>query len=345
MLTKIGMDLGYSNVTLSNIMSEVYREPSIALINSEAKSEAERIVSFGRAAEDSAVGTGKSGVLVRPFAKGMLHDHNLTENIMRTLVSVVKPADKIRCAVGVPSDYIPKQEKELFSMLTDAGVSSAFFVDRAVAAFIGAGYAPISSGISVNIGGFSTECAVIHRGEILFTKRFEVGGETFDRAGKEYIKKNGDVNISLNMAKAIKEKLGAVWKGKENEGIDIEGTLALTGNNIRMNVCTEDIVGVFEEPMQELINCIVETVKHVTREATADVMENGIVLTGGGAELFGLDILLEKILGIKVAKPGSPIDSVAKGLAVINKIVSGKNKIDGKNVTARLAEFYQGSKK
>ncbi len=345
MLTKIGMDLGYSNVTLSNVMSEVYREPSVALINNEAKSEADRIVSFGRAAEDSARGgAGDKGALVRPFAKGMLHDHNLTDGIIRTLVSVVKPADKIRCIIGVPSDCIPKQEKELFAMLNAAGVQSSASVVRSVAAFIGAGYSPISSGISINIGGFSTECAVMHRGNILFMKRYDVGGETFDRAVREYIKKNGDVNISLGMAKAIKEKLGAVWKGKENESIDIEGTLALTGNNIRMNVCTEDIVGVFEEPMQELINCIVETVKHVPKEATADIMETGIVLTGGGAELFGLEVLLERVLGIKVTKPESPIDSVAKGLSVVNKIVSGKNKIDGKNITSQLAKLYQGSK-
>lgn len=345
MLTKIGMDLGYSNVTLSNASGEVYREPSVALVDENAKSERDRITSFGRAAQTASRTRDDGLSLIRPFSKGMLHDHNITDSIIRSLVTVVRPAEKIRCVLGVPSDYIPKQERELFDMLKDAGVESAVSVVRSVASFIGAGFSPISSGISVNIGGYSTECAVLHRGEILFMKRFDVGGETFDRAVREYIKTNGDVNISLGMAKAIKEKLGAVWKGKENESIDIEGTLALTGNNIRINVCTEDIVGVFEGPMQELINCIVETVKHVPSTATLDVMENGIVLTGGGAELFGLEILLEKVLGIKVVKPENPIDSVAKGLSVINKIVSGKNKLDGKNITSMLPKLYQGSKK
>lgn len=343
MLTKIGLDLGYANVTLSNAVSGVYREPSIALLDVNAGSEAERLISFGRAAEEGKAG-GKGCAPVRPFVKGILHDRTLTCDIVRQMLSAIKPTDKIRCAIGLPSDFISKQEKELFDVVREAGIDSVVGVCRSIAALVGAGHSPTTSAISVNIGAASTEIAVVHVGNIIYLKRYDVGGESFDRAVKDYIKRNGDVDISLSMARAIKERLGAVWRGKEDGSVEIEGTLSLTGNNIRMTVSTEDIVGVFEQPMQALLDCIVDAVKHTPKDSAKDVYCNGIVLTGGGAELFGIATLIERVLGITVTRPDSPIDSVARGLAIINKLLPARTKFDGHNITAQVSKLYQGSK-
>lgn len=347
MVTKIGLDLGYANITLSDVMAEIYREPSVALIYKNARPDSRRVISVGDEAVNSdgeAIG-GADGILVRPFKNGILFDQQLTQEIINNAIKAVKPAENIRCVVGVPSDFLPKQEKELHSMLSEAGVESSLFVARPVAAIIGAGYSPSISVISVNVGAQSTEIAVMHKGEIVHLAKSAIGGEDFDKVVKDYILKQGDVNISLQVARAIKERLGAVWKGKPNDSIDIEGTLSLTGNRLKMSVATEDIVGVFEAPLKELIEAIVDAVKRIPADMCADIVENGIVLTGGGAELYGIEMLLSKVLGLPVTKPQGAIDCVAKGLARINGFLPANLKISNKNITHQISKYYEGSKK
>ena len=347
MLTKIGLDLGYANITLSDVMAEIYREPSVALVYKTARPDGRRIISVGNdavSASGDAPGT-EEGILVRPFKNGILFDKQLTKEIVANAVRAVQPAEKIRCIIGVPSDLLPKQEKEIFSMLGEAGVDVALSVARPVAAIIGSGYSPMMSVISVNVGAQSTEIAVMHQGAVVYTSRTMIGGEDFDQAVRQYILDQGDVNISLQVARAIKERLGAVWKGKENETIDIEGTLSLTGNRLKMSVSTEDIVGVFEEPLKKIINAIIEAIKKVPADMYAGISENGIVLTGGGAELFGMEMLLAKVLGISVTKPADAIDAVAKGLSRINSFLPPKLHLNNKNITDQVSKLYQGTKK
>lgn len=346
MITRIGLDLGYANIALSDSIAEIYREPSVALVYKEPKADSRRIISVGSAAMGIGVDTvGEDGIMIRPFKNGLLFDQQLTREIITNAIKAVKPADKIRCALGVPSDFTQKQEKELFNMLADAGVAVAFSVARPVAAIIGAGYSPSMSVISVNIGAQSTEVAVMHGGKVLAMKRTAVGGEDFDKAVKQYIQDHGEVSISLMVARAIKERLGAVWKGRANDSLDIEGTLSLTGNKLHVNVTTEDIVGVFEEPLQRLLMAVAEVVKQTPSDAVEAVFANGIVLTGGGAELYGMDMLMSKVLGISVTKPQGAIDCVAKGLSRINAFVSERSKVAGKNLTDQVSKLYEMSKK
>ena len=164
MITKIGLDLGYANITLSNVTTEVYREPSVALLDKNTR----RIISVGnRAAAYDENSLNKDGVLVRPFKNGLLHSSDLTGEIIKHAVSAVRATDKIRCIMASPSDFIPKQEAELAKMLRAAGVVECFFVNPAVAALIGAGYSPGISAISVNVGAAITEIAILHKGEII----------------------------------------------------------------------------------------------------------------------------------------------------------------------------------
>lgn len=340
MVTKIGLDLGYANITLSDVTAGIYREPSVALVNKNTRA----VISVGNAASLGEGSDNPDGMLVRPFKNGLLFDSKITQGIIDNAIAAVKSVEKLRCVIGVPSDFHAKQEKELFSLLTAAGVKEAFSVSRSVAALVGAGYSPGISAISVNIGASCTEISVLHGGAVILSGRAMVGGEDFDKAVKKYIYEQGDVNVSLSVSRAIKEKLGAVWQGRENESIDIEGTLSLTGNRVRMNVTTEDIVGVFEEPLRALLSAIADVVKKIPYEHVKDIFENGIVLTGGGAELFGIEIMIEKVLGITVTKPQDAIDSVAKGLSRINNIIPSKVRA-GKNVTDLLYKFYSDKNK
>ena len=346
MITKVGLDLGYANITISDSTSGVYREPSIALVYKQPRSDSGKVIAVGNDALAYQPSDGEpEGLLLRPFKQGMFYDHQITEEIISGCLKAVPDADNIRCIVGVPADIHPKQEKDLFEMMTAGGCTTCFSVVRSVAALIGAGYSPSMSVISVNIGAGFTEISVLHQGKVIHTAIEPIGGESFDKAVKTYVLEQGDVNVSLQVARAIKEKLGAVWKGKPNTSIDIEGTLSLTGSKLKMNVTTEDIVGVFEEPLKQIIQMIASAMNAIPADYVERIFSNGIVLTGGGAELYGIEMLLSSVLGIPVTKPQDCIDSVGKGLSRINSFVPARQKQNGKNITSMLSKYYEDSKK
>ena len=340
MIAKIGLDLGYANITISNVSAEVHREPSIVLVDKNNRS----VLAIGnRAASwDDSVGN-PSAMLVRPFKNGLLYSSDFTRDIVKHTVRSIGATDKIRCVMALPSDFIAKQEAEVFKMLKDAGVTECFSVNPAVAALIGAGYSPSISAVSVNVGAASTEIAILHKGEIVFTVREEIGGENFDKAVKQFILRQGDMNVSLLVARTIKERLGAVWQGRASESLDIEGTLSLTGSKVRMSISTEDVVGVFEQPLKMLLEAVANAVKRIPIESVKDVFENGIILSGGGSEIYGLDIMMSKVFGISVTRANSPIDSVSKGLARINAFLPLKLRSD-KNITSQLSKLYESKK-
>ena len=339
MVTKIGLDLGYANITISDVSAGVYREQSVALIDRDTR----RIISVGNSAIDKGDELSDTAVLVRPFKNGLLFDKQITESIVSHVVGALPKDGHIRCVIGIPSDLVTKQEKEIFSILEEAGISDCFAVNRSVAALVGAGASPLDSLISVNIGASSTEIAVLHNGEITYTHREAVGGEDFDKAVKQYIEEQGGVNVSLSVARAIKEQLGSVWHGKEEESVEIEGVLSLTGNTVKMTISTEDIVGVFEKPLHKLLMSVAVAIRGIPLDNVEATLKKGIVLTGGGAMIHGFDLMMGKVLGVPVMMPESPIDSVAKGLAIINSKIPVKAK-GGKNITPNIADYYKDKK-
>ena len=265
MVTKIGLDLGYANITLGDVTAGIYREPSVVVVDKVTG----RILSLGN---DAMQRSEEGGLPVRPFKNGLLYSQEMTKAIIENAIKAILPADKIRCVIGLPSEFLTKQEKELFSMVREAGVHEVFGVSRSVASLIGAGYAPTMSVISVNIGAKYTDISVIHEGKVILKKTTEVGGENFDLAVKQYIQEHGDVSVSLSVARAIKEKIGAVWEGREAETIEIEGILSLTGNKVRMSLISEDILGVFEKPLHALLFAIADCVKKIPFEYVTETL-------------------------------------------------------------------------
>lgn len=336
MVTKIGLDLGYANISLCDASYEVYREPSIALIDKNSR----RILSVGQEAlkEDAL-----HGILVRPFKNGLLYSIEFTKEIIASALSRVASDDSIRCVVGVPSSLNQKQTAELAGLLSEGGCEECFFVNRALASVVGAGFAPTMSVVSVNIGASLTEIAVMHNGKIIYSASEEIGGEDFDEAVRSYILKNGELNISLIDARAIKESIGAVWEGREAEPITVSGTLALTGNRIKMSIGSEDILGVFEPPLHKLLSAVAEAVKSIPTEYAMDILDNGIVLSGGGAKLFGLDKMMKNVFGISAVTMKDAEYCVARGLMAICNFLPSKIRSAGKNITDKVAGYYTKS--
>ena len=329
MITKIGLDLGYANITVSDTMAGIYREQSVALVDKDSR----RIISVGKAAIEQGDELSDRAMLVRPFKNGLLFDRQITQSIVSYVVGEVPKDERLRCVIGIPSDLIAKQEKEVFNILNDAGIAECYAVNRSVAALIGAGHSPMENIISVNVGASATEIAVCGNGSIIYAAKSLVGGEDFDKAVKQYIAEQGGVNVSLSVARAIKEQLGSVWHGKEESSVDIEGTLSLTGNSVKMTISSEDVVGVFEKPLHSLLMAVATAIKKIPLDQVEKVFAGGIVLTGGGSMIHGLDQMMGKVLGISVTQPSDPIDSVARGLSIINAKIPVRGKAGRKNVT------------
>ena len=336
MVTKIGIDLGYANITISDTNVGVFREQSVALIDRDSR----RIMLVGNTAIDKSEELGDKAILVRPFKNGLLFDRQITQSVVAQVVGSLPKNDRIRCVIGVPSGLIAKQEKEIFNILDETGISESYAVNRAVAALIGAGGNPTQSVISVNVGASYTEIVVLNDGEVIYEHREAVGGEDFDKAVKQYIGERGGVNVSLSVARAIKEQLGSVWHGREEQSVDIEGTLALTGNRVKMSISSEDIVGVFEKPLHKLLMAVAQAVKSIPLDSVEKTFKNGIVLTGGGSMIHGMDLMMSKVLGVPVRQPADPIDSVAKGLSIINSKIPVRSR-GGKNITRTIANYYK----
>ena len=340
MVTKIGLDLGYANITVSDTMAGIYREQSVALIDKDSR----RIISVGKSAIDRGDELSDKAMLVRPFKNGLLFDRQITQSIVSHVVGEIPKDERLRCVIGIPSDMIAKQEREVFNILNDAGIAECYAINRSVAALIGAGGSPLNNVISVNVGASATEIAVFYNGAITHTSRTMIGGEDFDKAVKQYISEQGGVNISLSVARAIKEQLGSVWHGKEESSIEIEGSLSLTGNSVKMNISSEDIVGVFEKPLHGLLMAVAVAIKNIPLDQVEKVFAGGIVLTGGGSMIHGLDQMMSKVLGISVKQPSDPIDSVAKGLSIVNSKIPVRGKAGRKNVTDSISNYFKESK-
>ena len=168
MITKIGLDLGYANITVSDMTAGIYREQSVALIDKDSR----RIVSVGSAAIEQGDELSDRAILVRPFKNGLLFDRQITQSIVSQVVESYPEGERLRCVFGIPSDLIAKQEKEIFSMLEEAGIAECYTVNRAVAALIGAGGTPLQNVISVNVGASSTEIAVFNNGTVTYIYEF-----------------------------------------------------------------------------------------------------------------------------------------------------------------------------
>lgn len=338
MVTKIGLDLGYANIAISDASLEVYREPSVARIDEATR----RIVSVGR---EAISGTSSGEVLVRPFKNGLLYSVDFTSQIIAASLKAVSRSENVRCVMAVPGNLNAKQESELASLLAHEGVDGCYFVNRALAALVGAGYAPSISAVSVNIGASATEIVTLYKGSIIYSSTVAIGGEDFDEAVRSYILDQGELNISLLDARAIKEKIGAVWEGRGAEPVTVDGTLALTGTKIKMTIGTEDILGVFEKPLHELLSAVADAVKRIPTEYVKEIFANGIILSGGGAELFGLDKMMANVFGIGVTLSAAASDAVARGLSIINGFLPIKMRGNGKNITAGVCKYYKSANK
>jgi len=314
----VGIDLGTAN-TLVFIKGKgiVLREPSVVAKNTHTG----EIVAVGSTARNMIGRTPGSIIATRPMKDGVIADYEITTAMIEHYLREAMKASgvswkKPNVMVCVPYGITSVEERAVIDASRQAGAKDAFTIEEPFAAAIGAGlpvWEPTGSMV-VDIGGGTTEVAVISLGGIVTSESIRVGGDTMDIAITGYIRKTYNLTIGERTAEAIKMEIGsASMLGEETEKMEIRGRDLLTGLPKTLEITSNEVAEALSESISRIIEGVKKTLETTPPELSSDVMERGIVLTGGGALLKNLDKVISEETNMPVFIAEDPLDSVAIG--------------------------------
>ncbi|RKD27978.1 rod shape-determining protein MreB [Caminicella sporogenes DSM 14501] len=317
MFTKdMGIDLGTAN-TLVNVKGEgiVVREPSVVAIQEDTK----EVLAVGLEAKKMIGRTPGNIIAIRPLKDGVIADFDITQSMLKYFIKRAYPKRSLffapRVVVGVPSGVTEVEKRAVIDAALSAGAKDALLIEEPMAAAIGAGLpvAEPTGSMVVDIGGGTTEIAVISLGGIVTSKSIRIGGDEMDEAIAYYIKKEYNLMIGERTAEETKITIGSAFLKPKEEKKEIRGRDLVTGLPKTLTVTSTEIMSALKEPVNAILEGIKVTLEKTPPELASDIMEFGIMLTGGGALLDGLDVLIRKETGMPVRIAEEPLDCVAIG--------------------------------
>ncbi len=311
----MAVDLGTAN-TLVYVRGRgiVLNEPSVVAVNTANGA----ILAVGAEAKRMIGRTPSHIRAVRPLKDGVIADFDITEKMLRYFIQKVhhrRFLAKPRVVVCVPSGITSVEQRAVEEATISAGARAAYIIEEPMAAAIGAGL-PIhepTGNMVVDIGGGTTEVAVISLGGIVTATSERVGGDELDEAIIAFVKKEYSVMLGERTAEAIKIYVGSAFPGAEELRAEIKGRDLVSGLPKTIFVSSEEIRRAIEEPVNAIVDAVRNTLDRTPPELAADILEKGVVLTGGGALLRGLDERLKHETGMPVNIAESPLSCVAIG--------------------------------
>ena len=315
----IGIDLGTANI-LIYIKGQgiVLNEPSVVAIDIETR----RPLAFGETANEMLGKTPFKVKAIKPMKDGVIADFEVTELMLDYFVNKIKARGifkKPRIVICCPADTTQVEKNAIREAAEKLGAKKVYLEEEPKAAAIGVGLdiSKPSGNMIIDIGGGTTDIAVLSLGGIVVSKSLKIAGNVFDNDIKEYIKNKYRLLIGDKTAQNIKHKIGSVFKSDKKNEIEVRGRDLETGLPAIITINSEEI----EEALSENINKIILSCKSVLEntppELSADIIENGAVLTGGGSLLNGLKELLEEELKIPIYLAESPLTSVVEGTGIM----------------------------
>lgn len=311
---KVGIDLGTAN-TLVYVEGKgiVLNEPSVVAKNNNTG----EIVAVGFDAREMIGRTPGSISAIRPMRDGVIADYDTTAAMMKYFIEKTTGNTKPSVMVCVPSGVTEVEKRAVIEATQHAGAKEAYVIEEPFAAAIGAGLPVMdpTGNMVVDIGGGTTDVATISLGGIVSSRSIRVAGDKFDESISAYIKTNFNLQIGERTAEEVKMQVGSasVEKAKELESMQIRGRDLVTGLPKTIQLTGEDIATAIHEDVQEIIETIKETLEETSPEIAADVIDHGIVLTGGGALLHHLPEVISEATGVPVFIAQDPLDCVAIG--------------------------------
>jgi len=311
----MAVDLGTAN-TLVYVRGRgiVLNEPSVVAINTKTNA----ILAVGSEAKKMIGRTPSHIQAIRPLKDGVIADFDVTEKMLRYFIQKVHKRRwlaKPRVVVCVPSGITGVEQRAVEEATIAAGARSAFIIEEPMAAAIGAGL-PVhepAGNMVVDIGGGTTEVAVISLGGIVTSLSIRIGGDELDEAIIAYIKKEYSLMLGERTSEEIKITIGSAFPLPEEPYAEIRGRDLVTGLPKTIHVSTEEIRRAIEEPVNSIVDAVKATLDKTPPELASDIMDKGIVLTGGGALLKGLDERLKHETGMPIHVTESPLSCVAVG--------------------------------
>ena len=314
----IGIDLGTSNIRIHvKGRGMVLSEPSVVAINKITG----EILAVGNQAKEMVGRTPDNIIAVRPLKDGVIADFEGTRMLIQTLISRVIPKSlfsKPRLVVSIPSGITDVEERAVQGVAYKAGAKDVFLMEEAMAAAIGAKIKveqPEGSMI-VDLGGGTSEMAVLSLGGIVVTNSIKVAGDKLDRDIIEYIKQNFNVIIGEGEAEEVKKQIGAATASMTEEKMSIKGRNLTTGLPQTITVTTDDINKAMKDSLYEILRVIKLTLEETPPEIASDIMERGIVLSGGCSQIKNIDRFISEETGMPVFLAEDPETCVLKGLGM-----------------------------
>ncbi len=311
----IGIDLGTAN-TLVYVRKKgiVLREPSVVAIRRDNGS----ILAVGEEAKQMIGRTPGNIVAIRPMKDGVIADFDVTQTMLKHFIAKAYRRRALflpQVVVCVPSGVTEVEKRAVLDATKQAGAKQAFLIEEPMAAAIGAGL-PVeepTGSMIVDVGGGTSEVAVISLGGIVTSKSIRVGGDEMDEAIINYIKKTYNLMIGERTAEELKIDLGSAFHMEEDEKKDIRGRDLVSGLPKVLTVTSWEIETALAEPVSAIMETIKNTLERTPPELAADIMEKGVILSGGGALLRGLDKLVAEETGMPVYMAEDPLDCVVIG--------------------------------
>jgi rod shape-determining protein MreB len=325
----LGIDLGTAN-TLVHVRGKgiVIREPSVVAIRSDTK----QVLAVGEEAKRMIGRTPGNIVAIRPMKDGVIADFDVTQEMLKYFIrKAIKKTFPIhpRVVVCVPSGVTEVEKRAVEEATRQAGAREAYLVEEPMAAAIGAGlpvHEPTGSMI-VDIGGGTCEVAIISLGGIVTSKSIRVGGNKLDDAIISYIKKEYNLMIGERTAEEIKIAIGSAFPTEKEDAMDVRGRDLVTGLPKTLRITSSEIMEALRESVNSIIEAIKLTLEKTPPELASDIMDKGIMLTGGGALLNGLDKLVRQETGMPVRIADEPLDCVALGAGRIVEEIETLKKV------------------
>ena len=313
----LAIDLGTAN-TLVSVKGKgiVINEPSVVAIKEDKHKT--KVLAVGKEAKDMIGKTPKDIIAIRPMKNGVIADFSVTEEMIRYFIRKVhnrKSLIRPRIVICVPYGLTQVERKAVKESAMSAGAREVYLIEEPMAAAIGAGL-PVrepQGSMVIDIGGGTTEIGVISLGGLVVSKSVRIAGDKFDKSIVDYINKKYDLIIGERTAEEIKIEIGSAIKLDKELKMLVKGKNRISGLLETITVTSEDVREALKEPIKELGEALKEVLEKTPADLAGDIVENGIVLTGGGALLRGLDKYFSELVSLPVYIAEDPLLAVAKG--------------------------------
>lgn len=311
----MGIDLGTAN-TLVYVKNQgiVLCEPSVVAVQAGSSN----VLAVGEEAKRMLGRTPGTIVAIRPMRNGVIADFEITEAMLRYFIKKVHNSRRLvrpRMVIAIPSGITEVEKRAVKDSALHAGAREVFMVEEPIAAAIGVGL-PIhepSGSMIIDIGGGTTEMAVISLAGVVFSKSIRIAGDEMDESIINYLKKTYNLMIGERTAEEIKLKIGSAYPLDEELTMEVRGRDLVAGLPKMITVSSEEIRESLAEPIAQIVEAIRITLERTPPELSADLMEKGLILAGGGSLLRGLDKLIAEETGLPVHIAEDPLTAVALG--------------------------------